>query len=88
MYLEIIIKINTSLPLLNLLSFLLFSCQYLCIGKGCTNRHLKDEGGCTIWYDEPSCLKGVEARLHQEIPELSSSFELPVELASSGVVYG
>lgn len=28
-------------------------------GKGCTNRTLKDKGGCTIWYGEPDILRQV-----------------------------
>ncbi|KAK2942797.1 putative ATP-dependent RNA helicase Ddx1 [Blattamonas nauphoetae] len=32
-------------------------------GKKCRNVRLTDEGGCTIWYDEPALFKLVEARL-------------------------
>jgi len=32
-------------------------------GRGCTNTKLKDDGGCTIWYDEQDLLKQIEARL-------------------------
>lgn len=32
-------------------------------GRGCTDIRHKDEGGCTIWYDEPDLVKQVEARL-------------------------
>ena len=51
-------------------------------GKGCTNRSVKERGGCTIWYDEPDLLKQVEARLHVErIPRLTPpAYALPPEI--------
>lgn len=58
-------------------------------GKGCTNRELKDKGGCTIWYDEKELLQGVTERLLMtEIPRLNDDFSLPTELAELGIVYG
>jgi hypothetical protein len=40
-------------------------------GKGCSNTKLADQGGCTIWYDEPTLLKAIKKRLHMEvIPEM------------------
>ena len=58
-------------------------------GKGCFNRKLKQDGGCTIWYNESSILQAVKTRLHMDdIPMLKSTFDLPPELAAHGVVYG
>lgn len=57
-------------------------------GAGCTNRKLKDQGGCTIWYDEPELLRSIEKRLNMQIPELLSDFSLPPELVGTGAVYG
>ena len=57
-------------------------------GVGCTNRKLKERGGCTIWYNEPELLKNIENRLGMEIPNLTSDFNLSESLASSGAIYG
>ena len=62
-------------------------------GKGCLNRKLKSDGGCTIWYNESVLLDNVKERLHMEpserIPELSvDDFSLPAALAELGIVYG
>eukprot|EP01053_Blabericola_migrator_P000211 Blabericola_migrator_1__210@NODE_1055_length_5577_cov_147_372414_g725_i0_p1_GENE_NODE_1055_length_5577_cov_147_372414_g725_i0NODE_1055_length_5577_cov_147_372414_g725_i0_p1_ORF_typecomplete_len761_score140_94DEAD/PF00270_29/6_7e42DEAD/PF00270_29/2_2e03Helicase_C/PF00271_31/4_7e03Helicase_C/PF00271_31/1_4e21SPRY/PF00622_28/1_4e21ResIII/PF04851_15/0_31ResIII/PF04851_15/3_7e06Helicase_RecD/PF05127_14/2_7Helicase_RecD/PF05127_14/1_1e02Scm3/PF10384_9/0_3_NODE_1055_length_5577_cov_147_372414_g725_i010 len=39
-------------------------------GKGCTNTRLTDQGGCCIWYDEPTILKTLEDRLGQPLPQM------------------
>jgi ATP-dependent RNA helicase DDX1 len=57
-------------------------------GVGCSNRKLKDHGGCTIWYDEPLFLKNIERRLGIAVPELTPDFGLPACLAELGAVYG
>lgn len=59
-------------------------------GKGCTNRNLKADGGCTIWYNEGDLLAQIERRLQVEsIPSLlPQSFDLPPALAELGVEYG
>lgn len=57
-------------------------------GKGCTNRSLLDQGGCTIWYDEGACLAAVEARLKTSIPSLLEDFSLPLALAEKQIEYG
>ena len=57
-------------------------------GKGCINRKTADKGGCTIWQDEGELLQAVEKRLHNKIPSLSPSYELPPELAELGIEYG
>ena len=59
-------------------------------GKGCTNRKLKDKGGCTIWYDEPAMLGAIQTRLQMPagIPELGTDFNLPKEIADLNCEYG
>jgi ATP-dependent RNA helicase DDX1 len=58
-------------------------------GKGCTNRQLKSQGGCTIWYNEGALLSDVCQRLHVgSIPSLQEDFSLPPELAEKQVEYG
>ena len=57
-------------------------------GKGCINRKLTSEGGCTIMYNEYSYFKAIEKRLNSEIPELTSNFELPLILADKQTKYG
>jgi len=55
-------------------------------GKGCTNTKLVTQGGCTIWYDEPSFLRAIETRLQQEILVMdSTTFGVPgiIDLAKS-----
>lgn len=37
-------------------------------GRGCTNTRLVDQGGCCIWYDEPSYLAAIEQRVGQALP--------------------
>ena len=57
-------------------------------GKGCTNFKAIENGGCTIWYDETTLLRGVEERLHETISELNDDFSLPDHIASQGTAYG
>lgn len=57
-------------------------------GQGCTNRKLKTDGGCTIWYDEDSYLQQIEKRLNMKISTLLPSYDLPIELASQNIEYG
>jgi len=57
-------------------------------GKNCTNRALLENGGCSIWYDEPLCLAKIEKLLNQRIPELQEDLSLPEELKSQNVTYG
>lgn len=35
-------------------------------GKGCSNTKLVDQGGCTIWYDEPKLYEAIKKRIHME----------------------
>ncbi|PFH31733.1 putative ATP-dependent RNA helicase DDX1 [Besnoitia besnoiti] len=39
-------------------------------GRGCHNTRLITEGGCTIWYDEPACLKAIEERVGAGLPRM------------------
>lgn len=63
-------------------------------GKGCVNRKVKEEGGCTIWFDEADLLKQVEERLHSGeggIPRVDPpEFALPkaIEVLLGGGKYG
>lgn len=57
-------------------------------GKGCSNRADASKGGCTVWYDETDLLQKVEARLRQPIASMSTSYELPPEIAELGATYG
>eukprot|EP01105_Mastigella_eilhardi_P003651 TRINITY_DN1479_c0_g2_i2.p1 TRINITY_DN1479_c0_g2~~TRINITY_DN1479_c0_g2_i2.p1 ORF type:complete len:790 (-),score=178.01 TRINITY_DN1479_c0_g2_i2:120-2489(-) len=47
-------------------------------GRSCSNRALKEKGGCTIWWDEPSFWKAIVERLGGEaIPQLDrTTFKL------------
>lgn len=57
-------------------------------GKGCTNRKLLAENGCTTWYDETLLLDLVEKRLKQPISSMTSDYELPEDIKSLGIEYG
>lgn len=58
-------------------------------GKGCTDRKLKSDGGCTIWYEESHLLQDIQRRLQMtDIPVLKDDFSLPDSLADLNVVYG
>ena len=46
------------------------------------NTRTNDQGGHTIWYDEPALLKEVEARLGKHVPALPADLSLPPEIAS------
>lgn len=58
------------------------------------NTRLNEQGGQTIWYDEPALLKEVEARLGKEVPALPADLSLPSDIfarvsgADGGVKYG
>ena len=46
-----------------------------------------DKGGNCVWYDEPELLKGVEAKLGQQVPRMDAAdLTLPPELRD--VVFG
>ena len=49
---------------------------------------LNDQGGHTIWYDEPDLLTQVEARIQQKIHVLGPDLKLPPEMAAAASVGG
>jgi ATP-dependent RNA helicase DDX1 len=57
-------------------------------GKNCSNRQLVENGGCSIWYDEPLCLAKIEKLLNQRILELEPDLSLCEELKALNVKYG
>ncbi|KJE90786.1 DEAD box polypeptide 1 [Capsaspora owczarzaki ATCC 30864] len=57
--------------------------------RGCTNSDLTEKGGCTIWYDEPALLRGVQAHVGENVAELTGDFALSTQtLADGKIVYG
>uniref|UniRef100_A0A0G4F4K4 DEAD box protein 1 n=1 Tax=Chromera velia CCMP2878 TaxID=1169474 RepID=A0A0G4F4K4_9ALVE len=50
-------------------------------GRGCENTRLVEQGGCTIWYDEPGYLKAIEERVGKQIPVMD-----PLDLSVEGVL--
>ncbi|CBZ49763.1 putative ATP-dependent RNA helicase DDX family protein [Neospora caninum Liverpool] len=50
-------------------------------GQGCRNTRLLKEGGCTIWYDEPACLKAIEDRIGAPLPRMD-----PGNFCAPGIV--
>lgn len=57
-------------------------------GKSCSNRLLKDEGGCCIWYNEMFYLEEIEDHLGCTIAQIPSSLDVPVNEFDGKVVYG
>eukprot|EP01071_Lankesteria_metandrocarpae_P004207 Lankesteria_metandrocarpae@DN3428_c2_g1_i3.p1 len=54
-------------------------------GKGCTNVELVENGGCTIWYDEPTYLKDIETVIGSKIPVMDvANFSIPGILDTTG----
>jgi ATP-dependent RNA helicase DDX1 len=58
-------------------------------GKGgnCNRRTLVEEGGCTIWYDEPAYFAAIEQRLGTTVPRLGPDLSLPPEFTTN-IKYG
>lgn len=48
-------------------------------GKSCNNSKLTSEGGCAIWYDEPSLLRDIEKRLQQTVVALGDDYSVKFE---------
>jgi len=46
-------------------------------GNNCSNTRLVEEGGCSIWYNEPQLLKGLEELLNQPVPRLEADLSFP-----------
>ncbi|PVD20486.1 hypothetical protein C0Q70_18642 [Pomacea canaliculata] len=57
-------------------------------GKGCYNTRLTDEGGCCIWYDEPTLLNDIEEHLDITIDRVGNDFDVPVNEFDGKVTYG
>lgn len=57
-----------------------------------SNTRTNDKGGHTIWYDEPTLLSAIEARLGRPVPAMADDLTLPAELkerlAAGGEAYG
>ncbi|KAK3707993.1 hypothetical protein QZH41_010740, partial [Actinostola sp. cb2023] len=57
-------------------------------GKGCFNTRLKDQGGCSIWYDEVQYLRDAEEHLGETIPLVASDLKVASNEFDGKVVYG
>ncbi|KAH0621965.1 hypothetical protein JD844_023772 [Phrynosoma platyrhinos] len=57
-------------------------------GKGCYNTRLKDEGGCTIWYNEMQLLGEIEEHLNCTISQVEPDIKVPVDDFDGKVTYG
>jgi len=52
-------------------------------GKSCNNSKLHEQGGCAIWYDEPTFWKDINTRLKITVPKLDSNFKPPSSFQSN-----
>ncbi|XP_043920740.1 ATP-dependent RNA helicase DDX1 [Protopterus annectens] len=57
-------------------------------GKGCYNTRLKEDGGCTIWYNETQLLGEIEEHLNCVITQCEPDLKVPVDEFDGKVVYG
>ncbi|KAG9347595.1 hypothetical protein JZ751_005165 [Albula glossodonta] len=57
-------------------------------GKGCTKTRLKEEGGCTIWYNEKELLSEIEEHLKCTITQCEPDIKVPVDEFDGKVTYG
>ncbi|XP_048386374.1 ATP-dependent RNA helicase DDX1 [Stegostoma tigrinum] len=57
-------------------------------GRGCYNTRLKDQGGCTIWYNEVQLLSEIEEHLNVIITQVEPDLKIPVDEFDGKVVYG
>ncbi|XP_071268543.1 ATP-dependent RNA helicase DDX1 [Salvelinus alpinus] len=57
-------------------------------GRGCHNTRLKDDGGCTIWYNEKELLSDVEEHLKCTITQCEPDIKVPVDDFDGKVTYG
>uniref|UniRef100_A0A8C7KAR9 ATP-dependent RNA helicase n=1 Tax=Oncorhynchus kisutch TaxID=8019 RepID=A0A8C7KAR9_ONCKI len=57
-------------------------------GRGCHNTRLKEEGGCTIWYNEKELLSDVEEHLKCTITQCEPDIKVPVDDFDGKVTYG
>ncbi|KAJ8270631.1 hypothetical protein GJAV_G00117380 [Gymnothorax javanicus] len=57
-------------------------------GKGCTKTWLKEDGGCTIWYNEKELLSEIEEHLKCTITQCEPDIKVPVDEFDGKVTYG
>jgi ATP-dependent RNA helicase DDX1 len=57
-------------------------------GRNCWNTRLTDEGGCTIWYDEPRFLAEIEDHLNVTIQQVEPDIKVPMDEFDGKVTYG
>ncbi|TNM95025.1 hypothetical protein fugu_017784 [Takifugu bimaculatus] len=57
-------------------------------GRGCYNTRLKEEGGCTIWYNEKELLSDIEEHLKCTITQCEPDIKVPVDEFDGKVSYG
>lgn len=57
-------------------------------GKNCANTRLTDQGGCTIWYNEPQYLADIEEHLGVTISVVEKDIKVPTDEFDGKVVYG
>ncbi|KAI5627764.1 ATP-dependent RNA helicase DDX1 [Silurus asotus] len=57
-------------------------------GRGCYNTRLKEEGGCTIWYNEKELLGEIEEHLKCTITQCEHDIKVPLDEFDGKVTYG
>ncbi|XP_059354501.1 ATP-dependent RNA helicase DDX1 [Carassius carassius] len=57
-------------------------------GKSCNNTRLKENGGCTIWYNEKELLAEIEEHLKCTITQCEPDIKVPVDEFDGKVTYG
>ncbi|CAG5928137.1 unnamed protein product [Menidia menidia] len=57
-------------------------------GRGCYNTQLKEDGGCTIWYNEKELLSEIEEHLKCTITQCEQDIKVPVDEFDGKVTYG
>ncbi|XP_031437706.1 ATP-dependent RNA helicase DDX1 [Clupea harengus] len=57
-------------------------------GRGCYNTRLKEDGGCTIWYNEKQLLSEVEEHLNCIITQCEPDVKVPLDEFDGKVTYG
>ncbi|KAJ8397647.1 hypothetical protein AAFF_G00436460 [Aldrovandia affinis] len=57
-------------------------------GKGCNKTWLKEDGGCTIWYNEKELLSDIEEHLKCTITQCEQDIKVPLDDFDGKVTYG
>eukprot|EP00041_Stephanoeca_diplocostata_P030216 m.907818 g.907818 ORF g.907818 m.907818 type:complete len:736 (+) comp23711_c1_seq21:2004-4211(+) len=84
-------RMGLALSLVSTVKEKVWYCSQNCTSRGrlpCKNTHLKEDGGCTIWYSEPDYLRAVEEHLGETIPTVDESMMVPTCEFDGKVVYG